>query len=226
MKKLTIIVLTIFGMALASYAGNVTNTQFSGNGDNTTIEIAKPHTQQFKDMKEVLDAYEQAVQKAASCEDLDNAAIAMFIQLMTVAENEYDEEMNSEEEKELSEQMDRIEKKVNTLEEKWGCQPEEEEEEADEDVELIETSTEEWEAIINEFDGIVTQMEKMQNLDFDKDENVDKLVEVVMPLQQISERMDRSSVDNITDKQTRRLEEINNRLVTVATALGLLEDDE
>ena len=77
-----------------------------------------------------------------------------------------------------------------------------------------------------EFDGIVTQMEKMQNLDFDKDENVDKLVEVVMPLQQISERMDRSSVDNITDKQTRRLEEINNRLVTVATALGLLEDDE
>ena len=67
-------------------------------------------------------------------------------------------------------------------------------------------------------------MEKMKGLDFDDDKNLDKLLEVVLPLEQLSERIDHSSVDNLTIKQTDRLEAINNRLVNIATALGLMDE--
>ena len=215
-------------MSLASFAGNANATTLNANSDNIeSIEKAKPHTQQYKDMKKVLDEYEQAVKKAQSCEDLENATLAMFFQIMGVAGNEYDEEMTEEENEELSDLADRIEDRVTSLQEQWGCKTDEaDDEEEDDDDEMIDTSTEEWENIINEFDAIVTQMEKMQNLDFEDEDNANKLLEVIMPLQQISERMDHSTVDNITTKQTSRLEEINNRLVVVAKAIGLMEDDE
>ena len=121
--------------------------------------------------------------------------------------------------------MDRINSKVESLQKKWACPIEENDVDEDEvDLDLIETSTEEWEEIINEFDAIVTQLEKMRGLDFDDDKNVDKLLETVLPLEQLSDRMDHSSVDNLTAKQTDRLEAINDRLVNIATALGLMDE--
>ena len=224
MKKLLLTTIVVLSMSWASFAGNGLVAPSSRNGNDTeSIEKAKPHTQQYQDFKKILDEYEQDVKNAKTCEDLENAAMSLVFKLFATTENEYEEEVTPEEDQELSDYMDRIDKKVTELQEHWGCKTEEDEDNGEEAIELVETSTEEWEAIINEFDAIVTQMEKMMNLDFEKDENIDKLLEVVMPLQQISERMDHSSSDNLTQKQSSRLEQINERLVTVATTMGLMD---
>ena len=225
MKKLTLIAFTILGMALASYAGNGFIPQQNANNNGVVVEKAKPHTKQYQDMKKLVDEYEQAVKKATNCEELDNADMAFFFSIFGLVEKEYaeNEQLTEEEDQELSDQMDRISKKEEQLKKEWNC-PTDEDEEAEEAVEQIETSTEEWEEIINEFDAIVTQLEKMKGLDFDDEKNLDKLLEVVSPLQGLSNRIDRSSVDNLTTQQTSRLEDINNRLVKIATDLGLMDD--
>jgi hypothetical protein len=225
MKKLTLIVLTILGIAFASYGSNSMATQQNTFGNGSVVEKAKPHTKQYQDVKKFVDKYENAVNKASSCDELDDAQIEFYVNLLTLIEIDYDDDdlLTEEEDQELSDRVDRINNKVELLQTKWAC-PTEEDDIEEEDLELIETSTEEWEEIINEFDAIVTQMEKMRGLDFDDDKNLDKLMEVVLPLEQLSERMDHSSVDNITARQTSRLEDINNRLVNVATALGLMDE--
>ena len=225
MKKLTLIAFTILGMALASYAGNGFIPQQNANNNGVVVEKAKPHTKQYQDMKKLVDEYEQAVKKATNCEELDNADMAFIFSIFGLVEKEYaeNEQLTEEEDQELSDQMDRISKKEEQLKKEWNC-PTDEDEEAEEAVEQIETSTEEWEEIINEFDAIVTQLEKMKGLDFDDEKNLDKLLEVVSPLQELSSRIDRSSVDNLTTQQTSRLEDINNRLVKIATDLGLMDD--
>ena len=227
MKKLTLIAFTILGMALASYAGNGFIPQQNANNNGVVVEKAKPHTKQYQDMKKLVDEYEQAVKKATNCEELDNADMAFIFSIFGLVEKEYaeNEQLTEEEDQELSDQMDRISKKEEQLKKEWNC-PTDEDEEAEEAVEQIETSTEEWEQIINEFDAIVTQLEKMKGLDFDDEKNLDKLLEVVSPLQELSSRIDRSSVDNLTTQQTSRLEDINNRLVKIATNLGLMDEDE
>ena len=226
MKKLTFIAITILGMALASYAGNGFIPQQNANNDGVAVEQAKPHTKQYQDMKKLVDEYEQAVKKATNCEELDNADMAFIFSIFGLVEKEYaeNEQLTEEEDQELSDQMDRISKKEEQLKKEWNC-PTDEDEEAEEAVEQIETSTEEWEEIINEFDAIVTQLEKMKGLDFDDEKNLDKLLEVVSPLQDLSNRIDRSSVDHLTTNQTSRLEEINNRLVKIATDLGLMDEE-
>ena len=225
MKKLTLIAFTFLGMALASYAGNGFIPQQNANNNGVVVEKAKPHTKQYQDMKKLVDEYEQAVKKATNCEELDNADMAFIFSIFGLVEKEYaeNEQLTEEEDQELSDQMDRISKKEDQLKKEWNC-PTDEDEEAEEAVEQIETSTEEWEEIINEFDAIVTQLEKMKGLDFDDEKNLDKLLEVVSPLQGLSNRIDRSSVDNLTTQQTSRLEDINNRLVKIATDLGLMDD--
>ena len=225
MKKLTLIAFTILGMTLASYASNGFIPQQNADNDGVAVEQAKPHTKQYQDMKKLVDEYEQAVKKATNCEELDNADMAFIFSIFGLVEKEYaeDEQLTDEEDKELSDQMDRISKKQEQLKKEWNCPTDEEEAEA-EDTVKIETSTEEWEQIINEFDAVVTQLEKMKGLDFDDEKNLDKLLEVVSPLQSLSNRIDRSSVDNLTTQQTSRLEEINNRLVKIATDLGLMDD--
>ena len=227
MKRLTLIAITILGMALASYAGNGFIPQQNANNNGVVVEKAKPHTKQYQDMKKLVDEYEQAVKKATNCEELDNADMAFIFSIFGLVEKEYaeNEQLTEEEDQELSDQMDRISKKEEQLKKEWNC-PTDEDEEAEEAVEQIETSTEEWEEIINEFDAIVTQLEKMKGLDFDDEKNLDKLLEVVSPLQGLSNRIDRSSVDNLTTQQTSRLEDINNRLVKIATDLGLMDEDE
>ena len=90
-------VIIILSMSLASFA-NANANQFSSNGSQIeSIENADPHTKQYQDMKKILDEYEQEVKKATTCEELDNAAIAMFVKLMATTENTYDQEMTPEE---------------------------------------------------------------------------------------------------------------------------------
>jgi len=223
MKKLTFIVLSILGIAFASY-GNCLTTQQNASDNGSVVEKAKPHTKQYQDIKKFIDEYENAVNKASTCDELDNAAIEFYVNFLSLIEKDYDDNelLTDEEDQELSDRVDRINKKVESLQTKWACPTEEEE--GEEGQELIDTSTEEWEEIINEFDAIVTQLEKMRGLDFDDDKNLDKLLEIVTPLEQISERIDHSSVDNITTRQTNRLEDINDRLIKVATDLGLIDD--
>ena len=225
MKKLTLIVLTILGIALASYGNNSMATQQNTFDNGGVVEKAKPHTKQYQDVKKFVDKYENAVNKASSCDELDDAQIEFYVNLLTLIEIDYDDDdlLTEEEDQELSDRVDRINNKVESLQKKWAC-PTEEEDAEEEDSELIETSTEEWEEIINEFDAIVTQLEKMRGLDLDDDKNLDKLLETVLPLEQLSDRMDHSSVDNLTAKQTDRLEAINDRLVNIATALGLMDE--
>lgn len=227
MKKLIFIAITFLGMALASYAGNGFIPQQNENNDGIVVEQAKPHTKEYQDLKKLIDEYEQAVKKATSCEELDDASITFFVGILGLVDVEYaeDEQVTEEEDKELSDQLDRISKKEEQLKKEWNC-PTDEEEETEEAVEQVETSTEEWEEIINQFDAIVTELEKMKGINFDDEENLDKLLEVVTPLEDLSNRIDRSSVDNLTTQQTSRLEDINDRLVKIATDLGLMDEDE
>ena len=225
MKKLTLITIAILGIAFASFGSNSLAIRQNVNDNGIAVEKAKPHTKQYQDVKKFVDKFENAVNKASSCDELDDAQIEFYVNLLTLIEIDYDDDdlLTEEEDQELSNRVDRINDKVEALQKKWDC-PVEEDDAEEEDLELIETSTEEWEEIINEFDAIVTQMEKMRGLDFDDDKNLDKLLETVLPLEQISERMKHSNLDNITAKQTKRLDDINDRLVDVATALGLMDE--
>lgn len=117
-------VIIVLSMSLASFA-NANANQFSGNGSPIeSIENADPHTKQYQDMKKILDEYEQEVKKATTCEELDNAAIAMFVKLMATTENTYDQEMTPEEGEEIEKQMNRIDIDTKQKQQQWGCEPE------------------------------------------------------------------------------------------------------
>lgn len=225
MKKLTLIAIAILGIAFVSYGSNSMATQQNTFDNGSVVEKAKPHTKQYQDVKKFVEKYENDVNEATSCDDIDNAQIEFYINLLSLIEIDYEDNelITEEEDQELSDRVDRINNKVELLQKEWAC-PIEEDDAEEEGMELIETSTEEWEEIINEFDAIVTQLEKMKGLDFDDDKNLDKLLEVVLPLEQLSERIDHSSLDNLTTKQADRLGAINNRLVNVGTALGLMDE--
>lgn len=120
-------VIIVLSMSLASFA-NANANQFSSNGSQIeSIENADPHTKQYQDMKKILDEYEQSVKKATTCEELDNAAIAMFAKLMGTLENTYDQEMTPEEGEEIEKQMNRIDIDTKQKQQQWGCEPESEE---------------------------------------------------------------------------------------------------
>ena len=122
MKKLLLTAIVVASMSLTSFANNA--TQFNNNGNNiVSIENADPHTKQYQDMKKLLDEFEQDVKDAKSCEDMDNAEMAMLFKILGTAENTYDEE------KELQEQMNRIDVKSKQLRMQFGCETGEEVEE-------------------------------------------------------------------------------------------------
>ena len=124
MKKLMLSVIIVLSMSLASFA-NANANQFSNNGSQIeSIENADPHTKQYQDMKKILDEYEQSVKKATTCEELDNAAITMFVKLMATTENTYDQEMTPEEGEEIEKQMNRIDIDVKQKQQQMGCEPE------------------------------------------------------------------------------------------------------
>ena len=85
-------VIVVLSMSLASFASNANATQFNSNGSNIAIENADPHTKQYDDIKKILDEYEEAIKKATTCEELDNAELAMLFKLMALTENEYSED--------------------------------------------------------------------------------------------------------------------------------------
>lgn len=224
MKKLTLVTIAILGIALASFGSNNSTAHTSTDNNSSVIEKVKPHTKQYQDMKKIFDEYEEAVNKATSCDDLDNASIAFFVKILSLIEVEYKESelLTEQEEQELNEMTDRIERKIESLKMKWNCPVEEEEEETEE--ELIPTSSQEWEGIINEFEVFVNKLEKMKNLDFEDESNLDQLLELLSESGPLLQRIEKSDPETLTDKQSNRFEKLSVRFENTAKAIGLLDD--
>ena len=224
MKKLTLITIAILGIALASFGSNSSTALTNTDNNSSVIEKVKPHTKQYQDMKKIFDEYEEAVNKATSCDDLDNASIAFFVKILSLIEVEYKESelLTEQEEQELNEMTDRIERKIESLKMKWNCPVEEEEEETEE--ELIPTSSQEWEGIINEFEVFVNKLEKMKNLDFEDESNLDQLLELLSESGPLLQRIEKSDPETLTDKQSNRFEKLSVRFENTAKAIGLLDD--
>lgn len=224
MKKLTLITIAILGIALASFGSNSSTALTNTDNNSSVIEKVKPHTKQYQDMKKIFDEYEEAVNKATSCDDLDNASIAFFVKILSLIEVEYKESelLTEQEEQELNEMTDRIERKIESLKMKWNCPVEEEEEETEE--ELIPTSSQEWEGIINEFEVFVNKLEKMKNLDFEDESNLDQLLELISDSSPLLQRIQQSDPETLTEKQSTRFEKLSARFENTAKAIGLLDD--
>lgn len=225
MKKLLLTTIAVISMSLVSFAGDVNVTLFNANGDNTeTIEKAKPHTQQYKDIKEILDEFEQDVNKAKSCEELEDAQLTMFIKLMGLVEKEYEEDLTSEEDEELTGQMNRIDQKVTKLQEQWGCETDDED--YDDSGESVKpTTSAEWEEILDDFDALTNKLEGMKDVDFDDEENMGIILEFVFEAQPLLERIESADPETLTDRQRERLESINNKFTSIAKQMGMMGDD-
>ena len=96
MKKIMLTVLVLIAASLVSYA---------------------QYSKAYNDLKKIADTYEQNVNNAKSCEELDNASISFFIQVMGLVEVEYDEseDMTEKEDELFEEQIDRITIKVDSM---------------------------------------------------------------------------------------------------------------
>ena len=94
MKKILLTALVLIATALVSYG----------------------QSKAYKDAKKIIDTYEQSVNDAKSCDELDNATINLFVQLMGLIDVEYSEseEMTEKEDHLIEEQIDRIDKKINS----------------------------------------------------------------------------------------------------------------
>lgn len=125
MKKLMFTAIVVVSISLASFANNANAMQCNSNGSNIeSIEKAGPHTKQYEDIMKILDEYEQTIKKVTSCEELDNAELAMLFKLMALTENKYSEDATPEENKEIQERMNRMEIEVQKLQQQFGCETE------------------------------------------------------------------------------------------------------
>ena len=178
----------------------------------------------YKDAKKITDAYEQSVNKAKSCEELDDASINFFIQLLGLVEVEYteSEEMTEKENELLEEQIDRITNKVESMKQQFDCPIEE----AEEEVELIPTSTQEWDELINSYETVTKKLEGFKSIDYDSDDDLSKLMEVLTEAEPIVTRIENANTENITEKQSKRLDAINDRFLNAAKRLGFAGEDE
>ena len=203
MKKILLTALVLIATSLVSYA---------------------QYSKAYNDAKKITDAYEQSVNNAKSCEELDDASINFFIKLLGLVEVEYDEseEMTEKENELLEEQIDRITNKVESMKQQFDCPIEEEEEE----VELIPTTTQEWDELINSYDIVTKKLESFKSVDYDNDDELNKLLEVLTEAEPIVTRIDNADTENITKKQSERLDAINDRFVKAAKRLGFAEEDE
>ena len=202
MKKILLTALVLIATSLVSYA---------------------QYSKAYNDAKKITDAYEQSVNNAKSCEELDDASINFFIQLLGLVEVEYDEseEMTEKENELLEEQIDRITNKVESMKQQFDCPIEEEEE-----VELIPTTTQEWDELINSYENVTKKLESFKSVDYDNDDDLNKLMEVLTEAEPIVTRIDNADTENITKKQSERLDAINDRFVKAAYRLGFAEEDE
>lgn len=203
MKKILLTALVLIATSLVSYA---------------------QYSKAYNDAKKITDAYEQSVNNAKSCEELDDASINFFIQLMGLIEVEYDEseDMTEKENELFEEQIDRITNNVESMKQQFDCPIEEEEEE----VELIPTTTQEWDELINSYDIVTKKLESFKSVDYDNDDELNKLLEVLTEAEPIVTRIDNADTENITKKQSERLDAINDRFVKAAKRLGFAEEDE
>lgn len=189
-----------------------------------TLASFAQQSKAYQDAKKITDAYEQSVNKAKSCEALDDASINFFIQLMGLVEVEYteSEEMTEKENQLLEEQIERIGDKVNSLKQQFECP----EEEAQEKVELIPTSTQEWDELINGYETVTKKLESFISIDYDNEDDMNKLLEVLTEAEPIVTRINHADPENITLKQSERLDAINDRFLNVAIRLGFADEDE
>lgn len=203
MKKIMLTVLVLIAASLVSYA---------------------QYSKAYNDLKKIADTYEQNVNNAKSCEELDNASISFFIQVMGLVEVEYDEseDMTEKEDELFEEQIDRITNKVDSMKQQFDCPIEEEEEE----VELIPTSTQEWDELINSYEAVTKKFEAVKSVDYDNDDDLNKLMELLTEAEPIVTRIDNADTENITKKQSERLDAINDRFVKAAKRLGFADEDE
>ncbi len=106
MKRLIFSLITVVTMSWASYAGNV-----------------KQFTQEYQFTKYFYDQYEQSLEKANSCEDLDKAREVFLSNLDAISVVVYsdDDKLTQEEQSELDSQLERIQKKVELLQKSWSC---------------------------------------------------------------------------------------------------------
>ena len=201
MKKLLFTAFAVIALALTSFAG--------------------PHTKEYQDVKKVLNEYEQNVDKATTCEELESVSIEFYLTLMSLVDVEYDEDqtVTEEEEQELDEQLESIGQKVVALQQQWGCNTEEEEE-------LIPTTKKEWDEILNQYDAVTIRLTGLKGLDLEDEDNLDLLLEVMDEANTVISRIDHADTANMTEKQNKRLEEIGGRFVEAAKAIGLIEDAE
>ena len=189
----------------------------------TSLVSYAQYSKAYNDAKKITDAYEQSVNNAKSCEELDNASINFFIQLMGLVEVEYDEseEMTEKENELLEEQIDRITNKVESMKQQFDCPIEEEEE-----VELIPTTTQEWDELINSYENVTKKLESFKSVDYDNDDDLNKLMEVLTEAEPIVTRIDNAETENMTEKQSKRLDAINDRFLNAAKRLGFADEDE
>jgi hypothetical protein len=125
MKKLMLTAIVVVSISLASFANNANAMQCNSNGSTIeSIEKAGPHTKQYQDIMKLLDEFEQSIKKATSCEELDNAELAMLFKLMALTENKYTEEATPEENKEIEQKMNGIEIETQKLKQQFGCETE------------------------------------------------------------------------------------------------------
>ena len=202
MKKILLTALVLIATSLVSYA---------------------QYSKAYNDAKNITDAYEQSVNNAKSCEELDNASINFFIQLLGLVEVEYteSEEMTEKENELLEEQIDRITNKVESMKQQFDCPIEEEEE-----VELIPTTTQEWDELINSYENVTKKLESFKSVDYDNDDDLNKLMEVLTEAEPIVTRIDNAETENMTEKQSKRLDAINDRFLNAAKRLGFADEDE
>lgn len=198
MKKILLTALVLIATALVSYG----------------------QSKAYKDAKKIIDTYEQSVNDAKSCDELDNATINLFVQLMGLIDVEYSEseEMTEKEDHLIEEQIDRIDKKINSKKQQFDCPTEEDEEGSQE---LIPTTTQEWDDLINRYENVTKNLEGLKTVDFDNMDNLNQLMKVLNEAEPVVTRIESASTDNITVKQSERLEAINDRFIKAAKRLGL-----
>ena len=87
---------------------------------------------------------------------------------------------------------------------------------------MIPTSTKEWDELLNSYDAVTKKVEGFKFIDFENETDLNKLLEVLTEVEPIVTRIDNADTSTLTDKQSERLDAINDRFMHAAKAIGLL----
>lgn len=217
------IVTMAFSFANIGYASPISNN----GGGLTLTENAKPHTKEYIATKKIIDKYEQDIKKATTCEDLDKAEedlFSAFLVLIFDDENQFEEseQLTEEESDELDAKLNQVNEMKEKKAEQFGCEPKTEEEAVDaDDVELVPTTTEEWGEMIAEYEVLLSEMEQLKKQNLSNEENWTKFLEIIKKHTGMLNKMEKADETNLTEKQSLRLTEINNRMEVLTTELGI-----